>query len=90
MDNSAVGSFTRLVFQVDNLGNQVKELGAKPLYLDEEKSVDVNFYGKILDKPIPIPKILYENLILLPCSLTKMVLLMILAKLKWGKFISIR
>jgi uncharacterized protein (DUF362 family) len=63
MDNSGVGSFTRLVFQVNDLGKQVKELGAKPLYLDEEKSIDINFDGTILNKPIPVPKILYENLV---------------------------
>jgi len=62
MDNSAVGSFTRLVFQVDDLAKRTKKLGAKPLYLDEQKSIDINFNGEVLDKPIPVPKILYKNL----------------------------
>ncbi|TXT60015.1 MAG: hypothetical protein BAJALOKI1v1_1330011 [Promethearchaeota archaeon] len=63
MDNSAVGSFMRLVFQVDDLGKKIKKLGAKPLYLDEEKSIKIDFNGEVLDRKIPIPKILYENLI---------------------------
>lgn len=63
MDNSAVGSFTRVVFQVDDLGKKVKQLGAKPLFLDEEKAVDMDFKGTILDTPIPIPKIIYKNLV---------------------------
>jgi len=63
MDNSAVGSFTRVVFQVDDLGKKVKRLGAKPLFLDEQKAINVDFKGAILDTPIPIPKILYKNLV---------------------------
>jgi uncharacterized protein (DUF362 family) len=63
MDNSAVGSFTRLVFQVEDLAKRIKKLGAKPLYLDEQKSIDIDFNGEVLDKPIPVPKILYKNLI---------------------------
>ncbi|MHA1276941.1 MAG: DUF362 domain-containing protein [Candidatus Helarchaeota archaeon] len=62
-DNCAVGFFTRLVFAVDNLGKRIRKLGAKPIYLDEQKPIMVDFDGKALDKPIPIPKILYENLI---------------------------
>jgi len=62
-DNVAVGFFTRLCFAVDNLGKRIRNLGAKTLYLDEQKSIDVEFNGTALDKPIPIPKILYENLI---------------------------
>jgi len=62
-DNCAVGLFTRYVFTIEHLAKQIKKLGAKPLYLDEQKSIDVEFHGKALDKPIPIPKILYKNLI---------------------------
>jgi len=62
-DNAAVGFFTRLSFAVENLGKRIRKLGAKTLYLDEQKSIDMEFNGKALDKPIPIPKILYENLI---------------------------
>ena len=63
MENSAVTGFTRLVFEIEDLSKRIKKLGAKPLFLDEQKSVDIDFKGKALDKPIPIPKILYENLI---------------------------
>jgi uncharacterized protein (DUF362 family) len=62
-DNCAVGFFTRLVFAVDNLGKHIRKVGAKPLYLDEQKPIMVEFNGKALDKPIPIPKIIYENLV---------------------------
>ena len=62
-DNCAVGFFTRYIFSLEHLAQRIKKLGAKPLYLDEQKSIDVEFHGKALDKPIPIPKILYENLV---------------------------
>jgi uncharacterized protein (DUF362 family) len=62
-DNCAVGFFTRLSFAVENIGKRIRKLGAKMLCLDEQKSVDLEFNGKALDKPIPIPKILYENLV---------------------------
>jgi len=62
-ENSAVTTFTRLVFQVENLAKRLKKLGVKPLYLDEQKSMLINFNGAVLDKPIPISKILYENLV---------------------------
>ncbi|NVM30834.1 MAG: DUF362 domain-containing protein [Candidatus Helarchaeota archaeon] len=62
-DNCAVAIFTRVCFAVDNLGKRIRKLGAKPICLDEQKSIDVEFNGKALDKPIPIPKILHENLI---------------------------
>jgi len=63
MENSAVGFCTRLVYEIDNLEKRIEELGAKPLYLDEQESIDIDFNGVALDKPIPVPKILYENLI---------------------------
>jgi uncharacterized protein (DUF362 family) len=63
MENSAVGFCTRLVYDIDNLGNKIKDLGANPLFLDEQDSVDINFHGVAFDKPIPVPKILYENLV---------------------------
>ncbi|HUX98945.1 MAG TPA: DUF362 domain-containing protein [Candidatus Deferrimicrobium sp.] len=62
-DNCAVGFCTRFSFAVDNLGKRIRKLGAKPVCLDEQKSIDVEFKGLALDKPIPIPKILYDNLI---------------------------
>ncbi|MFX1389487.1 MAG: DUF362 domain-containing protein [Promethearchaeota archaeon] len=63
-DNSAFGMPTRLVFKVQNLAKRIKRLGAIPLYLDEQESIDFEFNGSVLDGSIPIPKILYENLIL--------------------------
>ncbi|MFX0071709.1 MAG: DUF362 domain-containing protein [Candidatus Hermodarchaeota archaeon] len=63
MENSAVGFCTRLVYEIDNLGKKIEDLGAIPLYLDEQDSIDVNFNGVAFDRPIPVPKILYENLI---------------------------
>ncbi|MHA1915496.1 MAG: DUF362 domain-containing protein [Promethearchaeota archaeon] len=63
MENSAVGFCTRHSFEIDDLGKRVEELGANPLYLEEQEPIDVDFKGIALDKPIPIPKILYENLV---------------------------
>jgi uncharacterized protein (DUF362 family) len=62
-DGSAVGFFTRLAFAVNSLAKRIKKAGATPLYLDEQRSVNLDFHGKALDRPIPIPEILYENLI---------------------------
>ncbi|MFW9972946.1 MAG: DUF362 domain-containing protein [Candidatus Odinarchaeota archaeon] len=62
-DNSAYGVPTRLVFKIENLAKKIKKLGAIPLYLDEQKSISIEFRGNALDKAIPIPKILYKNLI---------------------------
>ncbi|MFX1325070.1 MAG: DUF362 domain-containing protein, partial [Promethearchaeota archaeon] len=36
---------------------------AIPLYLEEQEPIEVDFNGIALDKPIPIPKILYENIV---------------------------
>ena len=63
MENSAVGFCTRLSFEIDDLAKKIESLGAKPLYLDEEEPIDVDFKGIALDKPMPIPKILYESLV---------------------------
>ncbi|MFX0135491.1 MAG: DUF362 domain-containing protein [Candidatus Hodarchaeota archaeon] len=63
MDNSAVTTFTRLVFDLENFSKRIEDLGAKPLYLDEQESINIDFKGKALDKPIPVPKILYKNLV---------------------------
>ena len=62
-ENSALTMFTRMVFTFDNLAKRIKKAGGIPLYLDEQRSVDVDFHGKCLDKPIPIPKIIHEQLI---------------------------
>jgi uncharacterized protein (DUF362 family) len=62
-DNTAIGMPTRVVFKLDRLAKRIKKLGAKPLYLDEEKSIKLDFGGVALDKLVPFPKILFENLI---------------------------
>ncbi len=62
-ENCACGFFTRLAFAAENIGKRIRKLGAKTVCLDEQKSIDVEFNGQALDKPIPIPKILYEHLI---------------------------
>jgi uncharacterized protein (DUF362 family) len=63
MENSAVGFCTRVSFEIDNLAKRIEALGAIPLYLEEQQPIDVDFNGIALDKPIPMPKILYENLV---------------------------
>lgn len=63
MDNCTMGAFTRLIFQYDNLAQRIKKAGAIPLYLDEQRSVPFCFNGDVLAAPVPIPRILYENLI---------------------------
>lgn len=63
MENSAVGFCTRLSFEIDDLANKIEELGANPLYLDEQESIDIDFNGVAFDKPIPVPKILYRDLV---------------------------
>ena len=62
-DNSAFGMPTRLVFKIQKLAKRLRKLGAIPLYLDEQEPIFMEFNGNVLDKSIPIPKILYENLI---------------------------
>ncbi len=62
-DNSAFGMPTRLVFKIQKLAKRIRRLGAIPLYLDEQEPIFMDFNGKVLDKSVPIPKILYENLI---------------------------
>ena len=63
-DSAAVGFPTRVVYQMEDLAKRIKKLGAIPLYLDEQPSVDVNIEGKVFDYPCPIPKILHEKLII--------------------------
>ena len=62
-DNAAFGMPTRLVFKIQGLAKKIKKLGAIPLYLDEQEPILIDFEGEILDKAIPIPKIIYKNLI---------------------------
>jgi len=63
-DCAAVGFTTRVVYMMGDLAKRIKKLGAIPLYLDEQPSVDLDFQGKALDYPVPIPRILHEKLIL--------------------------
>jgi uncharacterized protein (DUF362 family) len=63
MENSTVGFCTRFCFEIEDLGKNVEQMGANVLYLDEEEAVEVEFNATALDKPIPIPKILYEHLV---------------------------
>ncbi|TFG25374.1 MAG: DUF362 domain-containing protein, partial [Promethearchaeota archaeon] len=63
MENPAVGFCARLSFEINNLSKRIEELGAKSLYLDEQESINIDFNGVAFDKPIPVPKILYENLV---------------------------
>lgn len=63
-DSSAVGFPTRVVFKFQDFDKRIRKAGAKPLYLDEErKTVLMEFKGKGLDKPVPLPRVLYDNLI---------------------------
>jgi uncharacterized protein (DUF362 family) len=63
-DSAGVSFPTRVVFMIEDLAKRIKKLGAIPLYLDEQPSIDMDFQGKALDYPVPIPRILYEKLIL--------------------------
>ena len=63
MENSAVGFCARLCFEIDDLGIRIEELGANLLFLDEQESIEVDFNGVAFDKPIPVPKILYEDIV---------------------------
>jgi len=63
-DSAAVGFPTRVVFMVEDLAKRIRKRGAVPLYLDEQPSIDMDFRGKALDYPVPIPRILHEKLIL--------------------------
>jgi len=61
MDNSTQGNFTRLVFHATGIIDVVKKNGAKPLYLDEEKSIKVSIGGNGYE--VDFPRVLYEALI---------------------------
>jgi uncharacterized protein (DUF362 family) len=63
MENSAVTLPTRVVFEVGKLGKRIKKAGVNVLFLDEQKPVTVEFNGVALDKPIPVPEIIYEHLV---------------------------
>ncbi|MBN2153304.1 MAG: DUF362 domain-containing protein [Candidatus Lokiarchaeota archaeon] len=63
MDNSAVTLPTRIVFETGKLAKRIKKAGVNVLFLDEQKPVMVEFKGVALDKPIPVPEILYEHLV---------------------------
>jgi len=59
MENSTQGNFTRLVFRVTGIERVVRDCGAKPMYLDEEKAVKV----EIGDFCVDFPKIVYEEIV---------------------------
>ena len=61
VENVTQSNVTRVVFKKIGLDEVVKDRGANPVYLDEEKSVEVGIGED--DKKIRFPKILYENLI---------------------------
>ncbi|MBE0512335.1 DUF362 domain-containing protein [Candidatus Bathyarchaeota archaeon] len=61
MDNSTQGNLTRLVFKVIGLDKILKKKGAKPLYLDEEKPIDVTIGEN--DFRVKFPRILFNNII---------------------------
>jgi len=60
MENSTQGNITRIVFKVIGIDKIIKERGAKPIYLDEQKPIEVS----IGDNIIEFPKILYDDLII--------------------------
>jgi len=62
-DNAAVGMATRVNFQTLNFAKRIEKIGANVLCLDEQEAMDFDFEGKVLDKPIKFPKILYDELI---------------------------
>jgi uncharacterized protein (DUF362 family) len=45
-ENSTQCNYTRLVFEITGYTKICKRLGAKPIYLDEEKTTEVEFAGK--------------------------------------------
>ena len=59
MENSTQGNFTRLVFRVTGIADVLKRKGAKPIYLDEERSVRV----KVGELQVKLPKVVYKSLI---------------------------
>jgi len=61
MENSTQGNFTRLVFHVTRIVDIIKKNGAKPLYLDEQKSIKVTM-GRD-GYQVDFPKVLYEHLV---------------------------
>jgi uncharacterized protein (DUF362 family) len=66
MDNSTQGNLTRLVFKVIGLDKILKKKRAKPIYLDEEKPIEVTIGEN--DFSVGFPKILFDNLIQRRCE----------------------
>ena len=46
MENSTQANYTRIVYEVVGYAKLCKRTGAKPIYLDEQKSVTLEFTGK--------------------------------------------
>jgi uncharacterized protein (DUF362 family) len=60
MENCTQGNFTRLVFRVSGLEKAAKEAGAKPIYLDEGRQVEVTL--PTLGYPVHVSRWVKERL----------------------------
>jgi uncharacterized protein (DUF362 family) len=61
MDSSGQGVFTRLVFNIIGYDHVCRRFGARPVYLDERKTVSIALDGG--SEPIEIPQLIYEELV---------------------------
>jgi len=52
------------MFQAGDIGKKIKQAGAEVLYCDEMKAIKIDFNGKVLKKNVPVPKQIYEELVL--------------------------
>ena len=62
MDNCSQGNFTRLCFNATGLDKLAKRIGARSLFLDEEKAIPIKLKPEMSDK-YSFPRILNMNLI---------------------------
>ncbi len=62
MDNCSQGNFTRLCFAATGINKAVRRMGAKCLYLDEEKSVDVAIGSESVET-CAFPQVLHRHLV---------------------------
>ncbi len=71
-ENSTQSNATRLVYAVTGYDKVCRRTGAKPVYLDEEKTVELEFKGRPSEKDAPdgyvkttfgMPRFVYKNLI---------------------------
>ena len=61
MDSSGPGLFTRLVFHALGYDRICKRFGARPIYLDERRTMSIALDGG--SEPVDIPRLLYEEFI---------------------------